>query len=234
MVRKAAVAPAGQTSNMVRLTLHGTMNSVQSWSTSFWFDYAVGTTVPSAINCVLAMTNSDELEGFIETFQGLLVAQMAPYTTFTTWSVLAYGEGALNPAEGVAQHPVPLAGTSTTILPPEVAVVASLVTAQTGQSHRGRSYLPTTGVHADPTGSLSPVTAQAIATYVANLLSSINGHTFIDPTGIGLAFSLSASVNSVQLGVSTRIVAVRVDTRFDAQRRREDKLIGTISQVNLH
>lgn len=226
MVAKAVSPAVGQSAHMVRQTFKGTINGVQTWSTSLWFQYSGSPAAPSAADVAAGMTSSSDLEGFVDVLWAALSEYMAPNTIMQTWTVDVYGEDPATPASATAQTPFAVAGSGQPHLPPECALVASLKTGRGGASFRGRMYLPLLALQVSNQGQASDVAATDVATAVAAYLTSVNGHDFEGGGAIG--YELLAAVNSVQLGLSTPITSVQVDTRIDAQRRREDKLPGAI------
>lgn len=217
----------------IRLTFKGTINSVQTWSTSCWFRYyAGGTAIPSAAEMVDAITNSTDFEGYVDNLWAVLSGYMGLNTTMATWEVAVYGEDPTTPAVGLAHAPNSYSGASSPTLPPECALVASLRTARSGASYRGRMYLPLSHLVVSNQGLASDVAATDVANAVAAFFTSVDGHTFqssiTSDTG-----RLRAIVNSTTKTMTTDVSRVLVDTRIDAQRRREDKIPGTTHAANV-
>ena len=114
-------------------------------------------------------------------------------------------------------------GTSTRTFPTQVAIVLTLRTDQSGRSARGRVYFPMgTGSFAVGTGTLSTSLA-ATTTGFAAFLTAVNG------ASMG-SNSVACSVQSNVGGTPTFLPIRRVtsDNVADTQRRRRDKIVGTV------
>lgn len=108
-------------------------------------------------------------------------------------------------------------GTGSSNLPPQCAIVATLLTGLAGRSARGRVYIPNRTVIVDASGNFPTATASGIATSMANFLSLMRTRS----VGTSLLVPVVQGRNQVN-----PITAVAVDTIVDTQRRRRDKVVA--------
>lgn len=123
----------------------------------------------------------------------------------------------------VGEHTGSIIGASTDTLPNQCALVVTLRTALSGRRHRGRMYLPVTGL---PLGSSGGQANTAHVTEIADAwgtcfsdwnASGDNGKiVVVSPTGSSFS----------------PVTTVSVDTRIDIQRRRANK--QSINAVKTH
>lgn len=120
----------------------------------------------------------------------------------------------IKPLENVVQEyttGLPIAGTDTgELLAGQIAILASLRTAQIGRSYRGRMYLPApTEAFESSVGAMDASVAQDIADGLWGLVLELDVPTAYSPV-----------VFSELLDEGTGITRVLVDRRFRTQRRR--------------
>ena len=216
----------------IKFTLSGTINGAQSWSTGFWAHYGIGAggVIPSADAMLGALVGSTALDGFVNNWLGAIDDLLSTTTRFTQLKYSVYGEGADDPSVGIRPTPIaPIQGSGATTVPPEVAVVASLRTGKVGASYRGRMYLPLLSCAVTAAGQIPSASAIEVANSTAALFTAIGGHSFDAGGGTGSDdTTVTPGVFSAKLGLVTTVTQVSVDERFDAQRRREDKLPGVV------
>jgi hypothetical protein len=154
---------------------------------------------------------------------------------FLTWCKLnQIGEDGLYANKATAfthTYPTALAGASTnTMLPPQLSVVASMVTQTRGRSGRGRMYLPPgTIALLDPTnGQLYPDKALGIATATKSLISDLNNWPGFDVPNSPVCAVISRKQNAAY-----NISAVRVGRVFDHQHSRRNALPEQYVSVNV-
>lgn len=111
-----------------------------------------------------------------------------------------------------------VAGTGSVKCPPQIALVATLLTGLAGASYRGRIYLPCLTYSADGSGNIATGIPALVATSLANFFSVVRTRTAGGANWIP-AVSGAAGSNPVS--------AVRVDNVLDTQRRRRDKIVPT-------
>lgn len=166
-----------------------------------------------------------------ETFRSLLFgAQSVDLVTLYEYDTSKDGAGHLAPSTALgARTPVGWVGTATgTMSPLQSSVVATTLTANAGQSFRGRQYFPGHQMVCAATNALlTDANTLRIATLAANMGSEAVA---------GIAESLSIStlnwaVYSPKLDVMTPIENVRVDNRPDIQRRRAAQLRPSHSET---
>lgn len=145
-------------------------------------------------------------------------------TSLTGVRVYAYPAGGTTATYvGADLDETPIVGNVGTPLPNQVALVATLQTAESGRRRRGRVYLPMTGNALDAQGQVHSADASTIANNLAAAMSDWNA-----AEGNG-----KFSVISTTSGTSAPITSIKVDTRADVQRRRANKQLAESSAVAL-
>lgn len=142
---------------------------------------------------------------------------LATYLTVTTKldKVSVYKlPGASGPAVSVAEASLTLSGSNNgDPCPPQVAMVATLLTGRPGRSYRGRQYWPapveTTLL---PTGRMTPACQVAFRTFMTTWMGNVNS---------ALAFR-SLCVISPTLNQGFPILEVKVGDVFDTMRSRRN------------
>lgn len=119
------------------------------------------------------------------------------------------------------------------VLPDQCALVVSLLTARTGRSFRGRTYLPITSAGALTNGKMDPTgTSAQAANFMANLIKGLGNSTTTvpTPTSTQLAGAPHIAIQSATSGqVGAPVIAVRAGDVIDTQRRRRNKIVETYS-----
>lgn len=103
---------------------------------------------------------------------------------------------------------------STGLLPQQVALCVSLLTAQAGRSAKGRIYMPLMVLALGFGGQADSPTVDGVAAWWATFITALN-------TAIGGPAKIG--VLSQKHGTFQPITAVAVDTRLDIQRRRANR-----------
>lgn len=207
----------GLNHDAIKWVIAGTIGGVQDWSTGIWFDVSL-TSGSWALTDQQAFTDefrSSAIDWWA-TLHGLCAADTT-MTKTTTYFYPAHAVNALSVAESII--PSPVAGTGTTYLPTQSALVASMRTAVAGKSGRGRSYFPINGQALGSDHQLSGATCGTVANAYALMLTTLNG---LNETANGIT-GQTASVASFTKGQLNTIRTVIVDSKIDTQRRREDK-----------
>jgi hypothetical protein len=116
-----------------------------------------------------------------------------------------------------------VAGSGTTVLPLQSALVYTLVTARPGRSYRGRMYWPvlTQAIPADGKLPTTSITLAARALSFVQMLETLSQEA-------PLATMAPVVVSKAQ-NVVTEVTAVRVGNVVDTQRRRRDNLVETFA-----
>lgn len=188
-----------------KIVISGSLPHGEIWSTSFGL-VNTGVTSQASLQTVVnnMKTAAEQAGSFVSIF--------GPYNASTTTTNLitgyyyAGGPTATYQANTVFSH----AGSqATNALPNQCCVVTTLLTGRPGRSYRGRMYLPLTGPGLTA-GQLSSSDCTTIATGMKTFFDAING-------GAG---GYSVAVISSRQSAMTSVVAVRVDSIVDTQRRR--------------
>lgn len=153
-----------------------------------------------------------------DTVEGYL-SLMSPGTVYSEIVVTEIDEETdQNLGQAVAARGAGGTSESTTMPPTQVSIVVSLRTAVATRAGRGRFYLPTPSSGAlSEDGTVDPdalVVVEGAAEYAWTQLAGV------DP-----AFSLV--IRHRALHTSTPVTAASLDTVFDIQRRRSNKIVGT-------
>jgi hypothetical protein len=205
----------------------GTINGVQTFSFGFWWRYknsGPGAQLPSSDEVMDILTSNSAYTGKQDAFLVTLAGFMWNKQIFNSLDVYVYGENPATPTRGT--RTLVTAGSSNSMLvPAEVAVVASLRSNSTGPSGRGRSYLPLGALQPAQDGSVPTGQAQTLASAVATYLQ--DSGNVVNNQGGPDQFQIIPTVVSKTHQLTHDIGAVIVDTKFDSQRRREDKLPAT-------
>jgi hypothetical protein len=200
--------------DMVKVVMGGIISSTDTWSTGYSFKVSGG--VPSAAD-LNGLCNAAGVQWVTDFWTKTTTGYRNHTSTAVTWnSVKAYyyPAGSVVATVTGSKPPTPDSGTAGVGLPPQCALVASLLTGLAGRHNRGRSYLPM------PVGVLSNgrLTGTTM-TDVANNLAIWLGH--MNTTTVG-ALSFNACVGT---GSCPSLTQVRVDDIVDTQRRRRDKQV---------
>lgn len=150
----------------------------------------------------------------------LTTAVKALYNTGVSFNTLdCYGYPTGGPHAGLHwQVPVGVSGTASTIsLPNQIATVVTTLTGRPGRSYRGRCYLPpVTTAAMIGTNQLSTANATLLCNAYAGFLQGVHDSSS----------GAHPVVSSSRLGAMTPITSVQVDTVFDTQRRRRNKVVA--------
>lgn len=123
----------------------------------------------------------------------------------------------------------PIAGTSTTAHPPQIACAVTLLTdAQRGMANKGRFYqggLGLNGFAIDPaTGTISQAAAETFRNRVQTLLNTLNDNPGLDAQFGGLDVHVVSKGGLAGPGVARKVTAVKVGRVLDTQRRRRGNI----------
>lgn len=104
-------------------------------------------------------------------------------------------------------------------MPGEVALVATLLTGRPGSSNRGRVYLPLTRVAAlEQSAQVSQATLTALGNALVDVLNDVNNAL------ASATIPNDVSIVSATKGTAVKVTSIAIDSKADAQRRREDKI----------
>jgi hypothetical protein len=199
----------------LQVRLDGLIGSLQTWSVNPKFDWP-----PDSIPTQAVM---DAWAAAIEsggTQTGLpLQAQLstAVRVTGVTCTYLNDDNDAVVVSKRV--FATPLVGTGTAKMPPQSAVVATLLTNVPGRSARGRLYWPALALTlSSSTLRIAPADQQTIAGGTSAWLQAL------EAAWPG-SEDIRSTVNSRVKGTNTPVTAIRVGDVVDTQRRRRDQLL---------
>jgi hypothetical protein len=209
---------------VVHVTLSGTMfGGNEEWQTGFY----VGSATQDAGAPTTAFTDAvrDAWATFFSSQQGNIHAGFK----FTTAKAALLNKDGRYAGEAVESHTAAVVSggaISSTMYPPQVALVATLVAGSgKGLAGKGRMYLPGVNAPLDGTGHIIAPGPQDIANKLAAFFNTVNG-SFDVP---GEVINMSRG-NTRLLGIGARNVpinGVRVGNVFDTQRRRRNGLAET-------
>lgn len=209
----------------VRLVLSGTNGGGNGWSTGVWM------LTNDAVDATELGSWVTTLQPLIwPTFNGGSSGQWGRLTSSSTrlTDLRAYYHASFTArasAVGEITHSG-ITGAGADAVPYTCAVVASLRTALSGRSYRGRMYCP-----ADGAALTQHQFAAADTDYVANgihaLFGVLNSSTLAGSNPL-------VCVGSRKMNFGTIVTSITVDSLPDVQRRREDKVTArSASQVNV-
>nr|CRY96152.1 hypothetical protein [uncultured prokaryote] len=204
----------------MKAVVYGTLASgAQGWSVGINLagpsGYPIG---DPAINVAAQQLYADFLSaGWNTATTGALALASLAGTEAKVDGVRLYGyEGSASIAAVVGQSTgASVPGTGPTVMPPQVCLVATLLTGFAGRALNGRIYLPNQTGSMQTTGQTTRNVAQ-VAVSVANWLSLWRTRSYAGSPLTPVVLSSTAGLNDIQ--------AVRVDNVLDTQRRRRDKV----------
>lgn len=199
--------------NCNHYVLRGTGPGGEIWQTGYWTQSTGSWADEPAFQ-----DHVDFLSSAVNSFFNAIRSRI--YSSYALTELRGYfytGSGVS--AEFVGAHAYsPIPGTSEIPGSPiDTCLVATLQTGFAGRSRRGRMYLPFHGTVQVVNGSVTGDVTQ-YASALKDLFDSINSETDEVP-----------AVVSPTLGDSSPILAVRVDSKPDVQRRRENRLTADTS-----
>lgn len=200
----------------VRTVVSGTVAAGQTFSWGI-------STFPTALN--LTQTELDSLNQDITT-----AALATPLAAGGAWLQLLGPDGAYRKIQSyyyaanatsatLVSAPSSFAaktGTGNNSTPNDTAIVVSLRSNLPGRHGRGRVYLPADGATGS-THQLSSPGTNTVATEFANFLKALN---LLSVRALPVQVIIASS-----LPVGAVVTAVNVDSKFDTQRRRENKIL---------
>jgi len=194
-----------------RLVYRGTLRGGEKWQSGFWLQEN-----PPADNAEAQIAAQLEFDSEGGTSASSLWNVLKTYlpNTITLDSVACYSfpTGGTSASFVGVSSGTPLVGSgSTSALPNQCAMVASLLTGAAGRSHRGRMYLPCGSAEIDAsTGQFNLARITDIATVLATKFTDFN-----TASGSGNVVLVAQLLTQ-----ATQVLSVRVDSRVDIQRRR--------------
>lgn len=209
-----------------RLVLGGTNAGGDSWSIGFSVvgisdasEDTLATWLSDLATPISTAANSSGTSGFL--------AVTANDTKLSTLRAYCYPTGA-PPAAVTAEftYATPIAGFATGKAPYECAVVATLETGYSGRRSRGRVYVPGDGVSTG-THQINQAACDEVANGIAAVINAVNASTA--PSGTGNPFVVVSGAGGT--GPQHLVTRVRVDSKVDVQRRRQNKVVATATST---
>jgi hypothetical protein len=198
---------------LARFVCVGTMPGGEEWASGLWW----------TVNA--APANGPDFQSFVDEYAITAFAHAGWFqgqnVAAATWTGVKGYYHASNPGAaaifaGENVFGSPKAGTgSGQEQANQTALVASMLTGQSGRSFRGRMYVPATDLGI-ANGVVGSGQVDAVASGLVDLIDAVRTATTWRPM-----------VVSVTKDVMTEIIQVRVDNKPDTQRRRANKLVST-------
>lgn len=218
--------------DVVKFTMFGTIRSVQSWSAGMWWGtsgFPAGFTYGQ--DQINGLRDSTDLQGYWNTFMTHFKEQLSSRAVCSGIRYDLYS-GNSRASKATAEYipASPWTGSSDQVMPSEVALCFSAYTGDPGPSGRGRFYWPVPGASlATSTGGFDISTATTLLTDYSTFVAAVAAHSFDDEHSG--TYGLYPSLASWEKGTNHAVTTLKVDTRFDSQRRRENKL--PVSRVSI-
>ena len=202
----------------LRLVSSGQLPGGEVWNTGLWVSPAADITDFDSLVLAMAVPQSA-----FNTMWNTLKSRWSAGVKVSTLFGYYYGGGEFgDSAEFSAALPLDSnEGTGTPVMPNQCAVVASLRTGRSGQSYRGRMYLPLLKSGLGLNGEMDTFEPQAVSDAVATCISAIGA-------GPG-----PVAVVSVTQSSAVPVTSVEVDSIIDTQRRRRNKLLPSTVATSL-
>lgn len=202
---------------LLKIVHHYQLSGAQSASFSCWF-IEPATTTPAN----LAATTVALLADYTTNLSAQVTAGIYTDDAFTGISTYLYEvDSATLSAQSAAAPSSPVAGTSTNPMPESTCQVVSLLTANAGRSFRGRVYLPASG-YATPSHQAASSQCTSVATAFATYLTAVNNQVA----------GRQCAIVSITRGVATPVTSVKVGSKMEIQRRRQDKIANLFSSTH--
>lgn len=198
-----------------RVVIGGTLYGSQGWSIGVSFALGSPPTNTKLYQWLLL------LAPHVHTWAFAMTGGTPTWGTLTKCNSLATYGYAAGSVTATAQAQAPLeevAGSASATLPPQCAVVHSLLSGAPGRKNRGRVYVPLTAGGAIGNGQLPATKCQELASDMATLLTSMSAEDY-DGSPTTPSIATTRPVPTIPIG------AVAVDSVVDTQRRRTDKIV---------
>lgn len=196
--------PSGYSRNVIS----GALPNGEMWATSFWCDEAPSdqAATQTQANKIAADLNARwSVTGSPTNF----ASSGTTFSTLTTYSYL----DTTGKAKYVAEAALTGTSSNTQSCPNQVSIVTTLLTGNAGRRNRGRMYWPCNAPPGMTNGELPSAWVDNLAAWLSGTITAVNG----DLGGQHVC------VLSQVGGTSHSVNAVKVDSRFDIQRRRADR-----------
>lgn len=206
----------GIPANTLRISIAGKIALTDVWNCSLWLRPVGEATAPT--NGADAATLLATLCGGTEwtNLKAAILANMRSIDTIATQTMYSYAASGTTATASAQQADAGVGTGSAMTHPPQVCQVLTLLTGVAGRQHRGRIYLPATGVAVSSTTELATDTLST----VRSTISLWNKRNAL--LTLGWAMYVVSQTATSSLPVKT----VRADNKLDVQRRRANKLIA--------
>lgn len=205
----------------VRLVMSGTLRSSQTWSMGMSWLVTVPHTQSELLAWLGVMDPAVKTFFSIPSIQTTMWDNTTSYTRLTAYEYTAAG-GAASQAQVFSSG---VTGTTTAGAPSQLSLVLSVRSGIGGRNKRGRLYLPVTsrtGIGVLGQGNTSDTLN--VANAFKSLVNTGNAsHIGTDAVIFGIASRAS--------GFTVAAQDVKVDTKYDTQRRRTDKVLAIGSSI---
>lgn len=202
----------------LRVVFSGFVVTGQSWSCSLWFrTIAAGLMTQTELNTA----NGDLGDAAVGSWATLASALWPSSTTLTKCTTYVYPNNTVTASKVSTPHTLAAAGSTTTTMPPQCAVVASLRSEVPGRSGRGRIYIPYTLAGLASDGQIASTKVDNVANAVAAMIGDMNALSL--PGGLTPVCCVASFTKQEQ----PTVVSVVVDSIVDTQRRREGSMVAT-------
>jgi hypothetical protein len=221
-----------------RVTISGTYaGGAEEWSTGFWFGNAGGdATLPD-------QALADGIRDAWRTFFITLNNGVSNLYESTLVKVSSFGtDGKSNPNDTVyANFPVQTKGVANPLFPPQIALVATLQSADPrGLAAKGRMYLPGVNIALGTDGRIPAAGQGNIVTGIKTFLAAVNAlpadNVILNASHGQLTKDIDGSVGPKVGGygpVSKPVISVKVGNVYDTQRRRRNGMSEVYVAQNL-
>jgi hypothetical protein len=209
-----------------RVTISGTcFGGAEEWSTGFW----IGNETADADLPTQGLV--DDIRTAWQTF--FVTSSSYVANTFTSTLVKASSVGTDGKASAedtmYATFTGNAAGARTENFPPQIALVATLVSTKArGVGAKGRMYLPGIVAPVDATGHINGTTQAGILTNFKTFLTAVNASTATTNVIMLASHGSLTAAGTPRVGgsapINKAVVSVRLGNVYDTQRRRRNGL----------
>lgn len=207
--------------NLVKLVVHGS-GLGEEWAFGFYLGHC---SAPASEADLTTMLDSWDTKNNTVTTPSTttnLKNCLSPDQTVDSLSAYFYADSSA-PATFLHHKVVSYAGGSSGTLPLQLAAVATLNTARSGASYRGRMYIPLTG-STPGAGHVIPTIYQD---QVGNVATNLMGNALAAARAGALGDATRCVVFSRTKNSIQDVTSVSVDNKYDVQRRRAMKQAST-------
>lgn len=203
--------------NLVKCVVHGS-GLGEEFAFGFYLGHCAAITQESDLSSMLDRWDTNNNTITTPSTTTNLKNCLSSDQTIDSLSAYFYADSTL-PATFLHHKTVAYTGGSTGNLPLQLCAVATLNTARSGASYRGRMYIPLTGASCDPGHKIPTVFRDQVGNVATNIMANActaaRAGALGDPTRVVVYSRAKNSIEDVK--------SVSVDVKFDVQRRRAMK-----------